>query len=212
MTDDILTVIAGGIRGLVVIEAAYTTPGPDPCITTESIAMLVYSGLIGDDSDGDGVSDDCEEFFGTDATDPFDTPDSEADCDGLTDLQECALGTDPCFFDTDRDGIPDGDEVNNGSDPNNPDTDGDGTNDGDEIDQGSDPNDPSDNGDPPDLDDVVDVTLSIGDHSGSHSEMWAMNIGDISLRAPGYGEVITRVFTFRRGEQYDISRSSRHGS
>lgn len=236
-----LSVTAGGIRGLVVFEAAYTTADAEPCTITDTFVLLIYSGSVGDDSDGDGVPDDCEEYFGSDATDPSDAPDPQADCDGdgLTDLQECTLGTDPCFFDTDRDGIPDGDEFANGSDPTNPDTDGDGTpdgeedcdgdgvsdfdeivygtevcdpdtdgdgtNDGDEIDQGSDPNDPSDDGDPPAPDDVVDVILSIGDPSGSHSEMWAMNVGDISLRAPGYGQVITRTFTFRRGKQYEIT-------
>jgi hypothetical protein len=81
---------------------------------------------------------------------------TDTDQDGLTDVQEAALGTDPANPDTDEDGITDGDEVNVwGSDPLNldsdgdtlyedgellygtsilnPDTDGDGLSDGDEV-------------------------------------------------------------------------------
>lgn len=81
---------------------------------------------------------------------------TDTDADGLTDVQEAALGTDPANPDTDEDGITDGDEINVwGSDPLNldsdgdtlyedgellygtsilnPDTDGDGLSDGDEV-------------------------------------------------------------------------------
>ncbi|WP_276298765.1 right-handed parallel beta-helix repeat-containing protein [Haloarcula ordinaria] len=58
----------------------------------------------------------------------------DTDGDGLTDVEEEALGTDPTVADTDRDGVSDGDEVNTyGSDPLNPDTDGDGLSDGSEV-------------------------------------------------------------------------------
>jgi uncharacterized repeat protein (TIGR01451 family)/MYXO-CTERM domain-containing protein len=59
--------------------------------------------------------------------------DSDPDGDGLTNIQEAALGTDPNDADSDDDGIPDGLEVALGLDPLNPDTDGDGVQDGTEL-------------------------------------------------------------------------------
>lgn len=51
----------------------------------------------------------------------------DTDGDGLTDLQEAYLGTDPDDADSDDDGLTDGDEVFvYGTDPNDPDSDGDG--------------------------------------------------------------------------------------
>ena len=44
-------------------------------------------------------------------------PDADTDGDGLTDVEERRLGTDPRMADTDGDGLPDGDEVRFGSDP-----------------------------------------------------------------------------------------------
>lgn len=61
-------------------------------------------------------------------------PTLDSDEDGLPDVQEIELGTDPENPDTDEDGISDGDEVNVwGSDPLNPDTDGDLLYDGGEL-------------------------------------------------------------------------------
>ena len=75
-------------------------------------------------------------------------PDADPDSDGLTNLEEFNIGTDPSNSDTDGDGVPDGLEVNgyvwsggafvadpNGfiTDPLNPDTDGDGFLDGNEV-------------------------------------------------------------------------------
>jgi thrombospondin type 3 repeat protein/dockerin type I repeat protein len=238
--DKILNLTAGGTRGVVVVESLFLPVDPNSCPMSQTTVLLVLPNSGGNDTDGDGVSDECEDFFGSDANDPDDIPDPEADCDndGLTDLQECALGTDPCFFDTDRDGIPDGTEVFYGTDPNNPDTDGDGVNDGDEdsdgdgltdfeedrngtdpdnddtdgdgvndgdeVDQGSDPNDPSDGGIPPDPREVFDITVTVGDPSGSHSEYWALKIGDKTIRAPGYGEVITTTIRLRAGSIHEV--------
>ncbi len=84
------------------------------------------------DADGDGVPDEDE---GTDDDDDDGTPNfldpddddgpnADADDDGLTNLEEAIIGTDPNNDDSDGDGIKDGDEV---PDVNNPrDTDGDG--------------------------------------------------------------------------------------
>lgn len=54
----------------------------------------------------------------------------DLDCDGLTNDEEVALGTDPNNPDSDGDGINDGDEVAAGTNPNSDDTDGDGVLDG----------------------------------------------------------------------------------
>ena len=82
------------------------------------------------DTDGDGVSD-CY--------------DEDDDNDGLSDVEEQALGTDPRHPDTDRDGLVDSDEIGlYGTDPLDPDTDGDGVSDGREIAAGLDPLDPTD--------------------------------------------------------------------
>ena len=67
----------------------------------------------------------------------------DSDGDGLSDIREAELGTDPNNADSDGDGINDGDEVALGTDPNNTDTDGDGVSDGEEVAAGSDPNDAS---------------------------------------------------------------------
>lgn len=66
----------------------------------------------------------------------------DTDNDGLTDLQEAFLGTNPSIADTDGDGITDGDEIFvRHTDPKNADSDYDGVNDGQEITDGTDPND-----------------------------------------------------------------------
>lgn len=141
----------------------------------------------------------------------------DSDSDGLPDSWEEMMGLDPNNPDTDGDGIPDGDEdydgdgLSNhdewvyGTDPMNPDTDGDGVSDGDEVAQGSNPNDPSDGGQAPDPEDLVTVTLVVGDHSGSESEIWMLEVGDIRFKAPGHGEVTPPTdYQFLRGHSYPI--------
>ncbi|WP_028061662.1 hypothetical protein [Candidatus Solirubrobacter pratensis] len=54
----------------------------------------------------------------------------DADKDGLKNLEEFKLGTNPRKADTDRDGLRDADEITVGDDPTDPDTDGDKVKDG----------------------------------------------------------------------------------
>ncbi|MGI6005068.1 MAG: hypothetical protein ACOX88_06620 [Christensenellales bacterium] len=93
------------------------------------------------DSDNDGISDLDEALLGTNPNDP------DTDGDGLIDGEELALGTDPLDPDTDGDGLTDGEEVALGTDPLDPDTDGDGLTDGEEAALGTDPLDPDTDGD-----------------------------------------------------------------
>jgi len=75
-------------------------------------------GPADDDSDDDGLPDSWERDHGLDPLDPSDAL-VDLDGDGLTNLQEFLLGTDPRQADTDGDGAGDGQENNAGSDPLN---------------------------------------------------------------------------------------------
>lgn len=83
------------------------------------------------DVDGDGLQDEWEKrYFGNLDAGPNEDPDH----DGLTNLEEQALGSDPTQPDSDGDGLSDGDEAHtHRTDPNSRDTDGDGLSDGDEV-------------------------------------------------------------------------------
>ena len=120
------------------------------------------------DSDNDGMPDSWENTYTLNPNDPADAG-HDPDQDGLTNLREYQLGTNPRDPDTDHDGLPDGWEVANrldplnaadagqdldgdgltnlqeyqhGTNPYHPDTDGDGVNDGTEVAQGQDPLNP----------------------------------------------------------------------
>ncbi|RNC80984.1 MAG: hypothetical protein ED559_04055 [Phycisphaera sp.] len=67
------------------------------------------------DSDGDGIPDRDENGGGCGAQFSID-----ADGDTLTDVEEAALGTDPCSTDSDGDTADDGCEVSHGMDPTDP--------------------------------------------------------------------------------------------
>lgn len=69
----------------------------------------------------------------------------DTDGDGLSDVEEATLGTDPADADTDDDGLADGEEVDEtGTDPLDGDTDDGGVIDGDELAVGTDPFDGGD--------------------------------------------------------------------
>lgn len=85
---------------------------------------ITYTNPLEVDTDGNGIKDGDEDF----------------DSDGLSNLQEIALGTELRDPDTDGDGLTDSQEVNKYStDPLKQDTDGDGVSDGKEIELGTDP-------------------------------------------------------------------------
>jgi Bacterial TSP3 repeat len=133
----------------------------------EELAEIGTSPLSAD-TDSDGVLDGDEVAQGSDPLDGLagapaevapateETPAAEptpagvvaapgdSDGDGLEDVIELELGTDPADLDTDDDGSTDGDEYYvHQTGTRNPDTDGDGVVDGDEIANGTNPNDPA---------------------------------------------------------------------
>src|SRR5579863_5651242 len=95
---------------------------------------------------GDGIPDSWKIQYGFSITDPG-VAGADPDGDGLTNLQEYQLGTNPLNPDTDGDGVPDGLEVKLGLNPLNPDTDGDGLSDGEELALGTNPLNPDTDGD-----------------------------------------------------------------
>ena len=97
-----------------------------------------------EDDDNDGLPDLWELENGLDSSNAADAV-ADNDSDGLINLDEYRLDTDPLNPDSDGDGLKDGEEVNtHNTNPLNQDSDGDGMNDKVEIDAGRDPNDPAD--------------------------------------------------------------------
>lgn len=92
-----------------------------PAIRPASLGLFLF--LLGCAGSGDEDVDDT----------------TDTDGDGLTDVRESELDTDPNSVDTDEDRLEDGEEVELGTDPLSDDTDGDTYADGDEITEGTDP-------------------------------------------------------------------------
>ena len=87
------------------------------------------------DWDNDGLTNLQEAFIGSDPNNP------DSDGDGLNDSEEFTQGTSVFLSDSDGDGLNDADEVADGINPTRSDSDGDGVNDADEKSAESDPND-----------------------------------------------------------------------
>ena len=153
-------------------EQVWSYPASGLLSLTSDGALLVQSNNhvisfnIEGDSDGDGMPNWWERFYGLAINDPTDGA-GDIDDDGLTNLEEFEAGTSPLLIDSDGDGLTDIDEItiystnpaladsdddglSDGEEinlyitnPTNADTDGDGINDGEEVKRYlTDPNDP----------------------------------------------------------------------
>ncbi|MEI6166494.1 MAG: LamG-like jellyroll fold domain-containing protein [bacterium] len=175
------------------------------------------------DYDMDRVTDAQEYAQWTDPTSNVDT-----DHDSLSDDYEIHIGTDPGYWDSDGDGMSDGWEDKYGLNPLSPndpniDSDNDGWTDGQEADQGTDPQHEDTDGDEvPDSIDVdpldpgnsdvatpensCNVTLMVGDSSGSHTELYGMQLGSYRLFMSHVNEsefIFTKTIRLPRGNTYE---------
>jgi uncharacterized repeat protein (TIGR01451 family) len=130
---EIATVNAEGLvqavaRGVVIIQA-----------NNEGVVGAVTINLvIPNDADNDQMTDEFERANGLNPNDASDAG-QDRDSDGLSNLQEFRLNTNPRSPDSDGDGLLDGDEVVRSTNPLLADSDGDGLADGQEVSRGSNP-------------------------------------------------------------------------
>jgi len=118
-------------------QTAIAQPTVIAGITQTAAAIMTQAATAGQqDSDADGLTDLQEQALGTNPNLP------DTDVDGLNDGDEVTLKTNPLAADTDQDAVGDGDEITRKTNPLNPDSDGDTLTDGDEITRQSDPLNP----------------------------------------------------------------------
>lgn len=134
------TVDSGAILGASATVQKATSAAAEAAATSDQATQLAATAAVSGDRDGDGLNDVQENVVGSD-------PDNhDTDGDSLLDGEEVLTwATNPLRPDTDSDGLVDGAEVHQfKTDPTNPDTDGDGLADAAEIRAGSSPLDPLD--------------------------------------------------------------------
>jgi large repetitive protein len=132
-SPQIATISANGLVTAVGAGQVFITARNEGAVATATISINIPLSTL-----GDGIPDTWKIAHGFDPTDPG-VAAADTDGDGLTNLQEYQLGTDPRNPDTDGDGIPDGQEVQLGTNPLDPDTDHDGLSDGQELKLGTNP-------------------------------------------------------------------------
>ena len=226
--------LVGGYRLLSTNSPCYragTTPGlpvtdinGDPW-ATPTTPDIGCDGFQFVDTDNDGLNDEWELYWFGDLSH---TGTEDADQDGLSNAGECNTWTDPLEPDTDHDGLPDGWEAQYGLDPNAPndpniDSDGDGWTNGQEADQNTDPLHVDTDGDgvedamdadplDPANDDVAtpentcNVTMMVGDSSGSHTELYGMQLGTFRLfmlHVSSSEFIFTKTIRLPRGNTYE---------
>jgi hypothetical protein len=125
-TSTISTLGGGAVEvGLTIVPVQYRQSTHETRIWTRSVFEIEYEmddGALSADNDNDTLLNYWESGYGLDPND--DSGDQGAggdpDGDGLTNLQERDLGTNPLDPDTDHDGSNDGQEVQDETDPLNP--------------------------------------------------------------------------------------------
>lgn len=143
---------------------------------TSLLEQTIGSDLADYDSDGDSIPDGWEFFnLGVSHVTAQNFPNADADGDGLSDIEEYHWNTDPHNPDSDGDNISDGTEVSNGGFPNNA----------------------IDGGIPPTSENSFVINVTAGDHSGSESESYEVNIFELDpetyeenrIRTPILGQI-----------------------
>lgn len=109
---------------------AWTLNGQSGGMLMAEGALVIFkaTGVVTIDLEGDIDADGLPDWWEKRMKKNLD-PAADRDADGLTELQEFNLSTNPLLADTDGDGLLDGEEPTGKSSPRNPDTDGDGLND-----------------------------------------------------------------------------------
>lgn len=156
--------------------------------------------VLDPDQDNDGLPDGIEVRICGNPT--CATPTADNDGDGLSNLDEVGLGTDPARADTDGDGLTDSAEVLGGTDPVDPDMDGDGFPDGFETALGSDPKNPTSRPTAPPITQAVGATFSVLNAASPAPPSSAEAVGRIvsvlnaaPLAEPISAEVSGRIFS-----------------
>ena len=190
------------------VQIGGRTGGASMDLDVDNLVLNVFKAGEGD-SDGDGLADLWEKKFNlsTDddgSVDPNNGPGGDPDEDGLTNLEELTLGTNPVDDDSDNDGAKDGVEdgggtfvslSKTGTSPINPDTDDDGLLDGVEnplldfvdADQpGTDPNNPDSDGDG--FKDGIEIAAGSDPTSGNAIVAETGIIADFDLKGEKYSE------------------------